>query len=147
MPPTLRLVQGGSPAAGVTPENSGRRIAQENRSAAKLDARDARWVLAIRVGQAIEGGRQAMLSPEKRRRLIREGQHLGLRDFDTNLIIAIVQDGARTGEGLGYNVEQRLSMIRAPGRERDARQVMLLVAMSLGIAGLWLMIMVRWLGG
>lgn len=147
MPPTLRLVHGGAASARVTTENSGRRIAQENRSAAKLDAKDARWVLAIRVGQAIEGGRQAMLSPERRRRLIREGQHLGLRDFDTNLIIAIVQDGARTGEGLGYNVEQRLSLIRVPGRERDARQVMLLIAMSLGIAGLWLMLMVRWLGG
>ncbi len=147
MPPTLRLVQGDGSLVAAGPENIGGEVAHENRSATRLAASDARWVLAIRVGQAIEGGRQAMLSPEKRRRLLREGQMLGLRDFDSNLIIAIVQDGARTGEGIGYNVERRLSLIRAPSRERSGRQILLLAAMSLVIAGLWLMFLVRWLGG
>lgn len=59
-----------------------------------LQATDPRWVLAIRVGESLEG---TLLPAEKRERLSRLGQILGLTPFDTSLIIAIVQDQARRG--------------------------------------------------
>lgn len=122
-----------------------RAIARENRSAAGLSATDARWVLAVRTAQSLERG--GMLMPERRRRLLAEGQRLGLRDFDTSLIIAIVQDGARTGEGLGQNVADRVGLVRAArGHERSGSEIALLIAMSLAIAGIWLLMLVRWVG-
>lgn len=122
-----------------------REVARENRSAASLSAGDARWVMAVRTAQALEGG--GMLVPERRRRLLSEGQRLGLRDFDTSLIIAIVQDGARTGEGMGQNVADRVGLVRAArGRERTGTEFALLIAMSLAIAGMWLLVLVRWIG-
>lgn len=60
-----------------------------------LSATDARWVLASRVQDSLEGGRAGVLRPESRSRMIELGRRLGLRPFDINLIIAIVQDHAR----------------------------------------------------
>jgi len=119
-------------------------VAWENRAASELSAGDARWVMAIRVGQAIEGGRSAMLRPDRCRRLLLEGQSLGLRDFDTNLIIAIVQDGARTGEGMGANVADRVALVRSAGGHRLSGRCLLgVVAISLTLSGLWLMLLIR----
>lgn len=86
---------------------------------------DARWVLASRVHEAIEGGAAGVLRPESRSRLLDLGRRLGLRPFDTNLIIAIVQDLARcAGSEPRSEMLQRLAMI--PGAhhqvERLARQ-------------------------
>lgn len=100
-----------------------RAIASENaaagRAAQRLPATDARWVLAVRVAEAIEGGRAAILTPERRQRINRLAIKMGLREFDASLVMAIVQDAARTGElergGLNEAVEQRLAMVREPG--------------------------------
>ena len=59
-----------------------------------LEGSDARWVLAVRVAERLEG---TMLDPESRERLVRLGKMLGLTPFDANLVIAIVQDRARRG--------------------------------------------------
>ncbi len=145
--PRLRLVTDAPAPRRRVVSRRREEVERENHEAARLSATDARWVLAVRVGQALEGGHQAILTPEKRRRLLAEGRHLGLRDFDTSLIIAIVQDGARTGEGLGQNVADRVALVRAArGRDRSPAEVLLLWAMALMLAGLWMLMLIRWVG-
>lgn len=86
-----------------------------------LEAGDPRWVFAVRVAEAVEGDRAAVLTPEKRDRLMRLASMLGLRDFDATLIIAIVQDSARCGLGpLGTVTAQRVGMVRSPAAHGPA---------------------------
>lgn len=107
----------------------------ENRAAAGLSAVDARWVLAVRVTQSLEGGKAGVLSPEKRQRLIAFATGMGLRAFDANLIIAIVQDAARTGTGpLSPEVEGRLRMVAEANTTAKPASPWLMIAMS-GVAG------------
>lgn len=95
-----------------------REVARANQDAAGLSAVDARWVLALQVHDALEGGRAAILTPERRRELVAAAVRLGLRPFDANLVIAIVQDGARSGEGaIGVRVGERLRLVPAPRRD------------------------------
>lgn len=114
-PQVLRLVYGDSTpvdrrnAAGST---AAQPVWTENQSAAKLSPTDARWALAVRTSQVLEGGRVAMLAPDKRRTLVRLAGQMGLRDFDAALVIAIVQDAARLGEPLTRSAQDRLAMIR-----------------------------------
>lgn len=103
--PPLRLVRGPIPAddAERSREETARRqrereVAEANRSASAISPDDTRWIFALRVAEQLDGGRAAVLAPEKRRRLLSLGRRLGLRPFDANLLIAIVQDGARRGE-------------------------------------------------
>lgn len=138
--PTLRLVntEGDSPLRLSTPGNmrivSGRplkpheraaeRVAAENAAASGMSALDPRWIVAVQTFRDLDGGRAAVLTPEKRRRLVCTGKRLGLRAFDTNLIIAIVQDGARSGsDPLGYEVVGRLEMLRREPDSGSARAV------------------------
>lgn len=113
-PPPLRLT--GAPTAHPLPARhavSPRRDAD----APALDATDARWVFAVRVSQKLEGGRRAILRPENRERLYKDAKALGLRPFDSTLIIAIVQDAARAGHALGPSAAERLTLVRpAPDR-------------------------------
>jgi hypothetical protein len=93
-----------------------RSVAQANRLASGMRPDDARWVLALKVSQALEGGRAAILTPERRQALLTHGRRIGLRDFDANLLIAIVQDGKRSGRGaLHLAVEERLAALPEPG--------------------------------
>ncbi len=88
-------------------------VARANRQASAIDALDARWVFACRVATSLEGGRAAILRPESRDRLLNQANHLGLRQFDANLIMAIVQDTARCGlEPLSLATAERLPLIR-----------------------------------
>lgn len=125
-------------------------IARENQSASSLSPADARWVLAVRTAAQIEGGRGAVLSLEKRNRLTRLATRLGLRPFDANLVIAIVQDGARSGQGpLGAAVAHRLELVRPP----EVRQGPFggpsgwLVLVTLGMAAGFLLLLVKWIQG
>jgi hypothetical protein len=96
-------------------------VRAENRRAAQMSAMDARWLLAVSTAGMLEGGRQALLRPERREALLERGRRLGLRSFDANLVIAVVQDGARTGsEGAGPGVlsdevQARLKMVGLGG--------------------------------
>ena len=88
-------------------------VMAENRHASAITATDARWVLAARVAHELEGGKLAMLRPHRRASIDRLAVTLGLRPFDAQLIIAIVQDNARTtGSPLGHTVVDRLSLVR-----------------------------------
>lgn len=101
----LRLVRADDPP----------RAAVVRRPRARLEATDARWVLAVRAREALEGGRAAVLPPERRARLNDLGRRLGLRPFDVSLIIAIVQDEARTGGVDREGALERLAMVPRAG--------------------------------
>ncbi|MBY0311545.1 MAG: hypothetical protein K2W85_05715 [Phycisphaerales bacterium] len=108
--PTLRLVS--DRAASASRPAATRGVEAENRRSVTLSALDPRWVLAVQVKRAIEGGRAAVLPPEARERLIALGGRLGLRPFDTSLVIAVVQDGAReSDDALAPDVIARLELV------------------------------------
>jgi hypothetical protein len=97
--PNLRLV-GADDAADTqwrVREQARLAVIKENRlaSASGLDAHDPRLALAIQARERLQG---AMLTPEHRDQLLKTGQKLGLRSFESNLVIAIVQDQARQGK-------------------------------------------------
>jgi hypothetical protein len=72
-------------------------VAFENAAAAR-HSDDAREAFAILVEEAIEGGKAAIIRPEVRRELVLAGEAKGLRPFEAQLTIAMVQDAARHGE-------------------------------------------------
>ena len=71
------------------------RIIEESRKAAlnpQLNPADPRWTLATQTQKELVG---CAINPTKRSNLLRLATNIGLRQFDANLIIAIVQDQAR----------------------------------------------------
>lgn len=136
-----------------------RDVARENRLAAQLEPGDARWAVAMRARDLLEGGRAAVLTRDRRRRLVRLATRVGLREFDANLIIAIVQDEARTGEaqprtgppGLPTDgiaardaMARRIAMVRPVPRRTHASPWPVLVAAAI-IAVVGVMLAIRWL--
>ena len=109
--------------AAVAFREASRAIARENRAAALLDPHDARLIVARRAAEVLEGGRAAILRPDRRRRLVRLATDLGLRPFDANLVIAIAQDAAREGRSpTGADAASRLGLVRLPdGTARPPR--------------------------
>lgn len=88
-------------------------VARANIDASRMSALDARWILAVQVDRALEGGQAAILPPEARARLLTLAERVGLRPFDANLVIAVVQDAARAGEDpLGPLAVDRLRLVR-----------------------------------
>lgn len=130
-----------------------RRIEQENRSAASLSPDDARWVLARRVAEAIEGERAAIIRPEVRIRLVAIGQRLGLRPFDANLIIAIVQDDVRTAthgiagndRSLSGDVASRLGIVRRPDVSPSRRLVWIMAGFALATGVAVALLAINWI--
>jgi hypothetical protein len=137
----LRLAPGASPGGWRTPPAEPVRLKwSENEAAA-----DPRWVLAMRTAGLLEGGRAALLTPERRRRLTSLASRMGVRPFDAALVIAVVQDAARAGmDPLGPEAESRLWLIRTGREDRQASPGTLLalsLAMAVGMFGaavLWL---------
>ena len=89
----------------TTPQGERRRPAHQtaaetaaSATAQPLPRTSPSWAFAARVASQIEGGRAGVLRPERRERLLRLAQNLGIRPFDAALIIAMVQDAARRGE-------------------------------------------------
>jgi hypothetical protein len=121
-------------------------------AAGAFSSADARWLTAMRASESIEGGRAAVLRPEVRSRLISSATRMGLRPFDANLVLAIVQDAARTGQGLEDPATvERLGLVaegRAPGDARRARRGWLRPAVLCVVLGaIWGGVIVRWLLG
>jgi len=112
-----------------------------------VEPTDPRWVLAVRTAEQLEG---SVLRPEKRQRLVRVGQMMGLTTFDCHLIIAMVQDRARRGRAAELcpaAVADQLALVPKPeGRGRDRRgdlwrvaaMAVLLVAMQM-LALMWVL--------
>jgi len=144
--PALRLVR--APGAGGGERADGARarpVVRENQRSAAIGVTDARRIMAMRAAEALEGGQAAILRPERRRRLLDLAARLGLRPFDASLIIAIVQDGARRGEGPAHDeTTGRLHLVRgAPDRPSPALSILAAFAIAVGVAGM----IVAWLTG
>ncbi len=110
--PRLRLV-GSDDLKSVTSWRAARDVADENRAAAgnpSLDPTDPRWVLAARTHSQLQG---STLTPERRARVLRTARQLGVRPFEANVIIAIVQDHARRGSPLAKAADT-LTLLRDP---------------------------------
>ncbi len=92
--------------------------AENRRAAANPDLRpgDPRWVLAVRAYSQLEG---STLTPERRRKVLRTAEQLGVRPFDANVIIAIVQDHARAGRSL-HNAAPTLKLLNEPKQSTDS---------------------------
>lgn len=117
----LRLVGGADPLALATWRDHQRArqdVARENHTAARspLDPGDPRWVLAARAYSQLQG---TTLTPDRRDRVLQTARLLGVRPFDANVIIAIVQDTARRGQPLG-DAHGLIEMVPEPARRGDA---------------------------
>lgn len=102
--PDLRLVSSPGPPS------------PESATEAVTEAADPRWVLATRTAEQLQG---TVLAPEQRERLLSLGRMLGLSPFDSNLVIAIVQDQARRGVTPAACAEagaEQLAMVPRPRR-------------------------------
>ena len=80
-----------------------------------IDPCDPRWVLAMQTQARLQG---AVLTPEHRDQLLQSGRRLGLRAFESNLVIAVVQDKARRSQPLQL-AQPTLSLV-GEGIEHDS---------------------------
>jgi hypothetical protein len=119
-------------------------VARENVAAAnnpQLQPNDPRWVLAVQTAAQLEGDR---LTPEARKRIERTAKLLGVRPFDANVIMAIVQDYARRKQPISSSA-QMISMVQQRTPVRDFTLTRWVFA--LGLAGLVALALIRWLVG
>mgnify|MGYP000893575901 CR=1 FL=1 len=117
--PILRLVGGqeppATPAEATRPghaRDARRAVARENQLAATISTYDARWIFAVDIASSLVGGRSALLPAKTRKRLLARAAALGMRPFDANLVIAVVQDAQREGRALSRDTQERLLLIR-----------------------------------
>jgi hypothetical protein len=136
--PSLRLADA---EPDTTPPAARRHIARENHAAA-LAADDARWLFAQHVKDSVEGGRAALVRPQIRRNLVTRAEQMGLRPFDANLVIAIVQDAARRGEHLDQSAD-RLAFI--PAKRRDPIGPLMILGAAIGLAAGLVSLLIGWL--
>ena len=128
-------------------ENTRSRVALENRMAAgapDLHPASPHLAFAASIARALEG---SMLTPERRESLVLEAQSLGLRAFDANLVIAVVQDRARRGEST-EDITGPISVLSRPGRTPLRSNVQAVVAgTAIGLAVGFAILFVRWVTG
>ncbi|MBA4119209.1 MAG: hypothetical protein C0513_00670 [Isosphaera sp.] len=123
--------------ATATAREQRRAVATENILSRGLSADDARWILAARAGEQLQGGSVAALPAESRRGLMHAAHALGMRPFEAGLVIAVVQDAARRGETL-ESARPLLGFVpargRRAGREGSPSLRVLVWALALGAA-------------
>ncbi len=173
-PAALRIDPPARPVSGETSVEAARAaIAEANRQASRIGlgprfletleetrlatpallSDDARWVFAVRVRREIQGGRAAIVAPESRKRLLKLAHRLGLRDFDANLVIAIVQDDARLYPSPApvpsSAAKGPLAMVRPAQPDEGSRALVVWwsVGASVSLAGLACYFLIRWLIG
>lgn len=128
-------------------------VLKENRRSASLSANDARRIMAQRVAEHLDGGRAGILVPDRRRALVSTAQRLGLRPFDANLIIAIVQDRFRRGllGAVGAAGDDRLDLIPHPALVERRRErfwtIVRMVLASASIAVVLAVCVMNWITG
>ncbi len=144
--PHLRLV-GVSEASDGTAQRARQSVTRENQAAAAntgLDPTDPRWVLAVRAYSQLQG---SALTPTRRQQLIKTAGTTGVRRFDANLIIAIVQDHARRGKQLG-DAAGTVALLEPPAAHRDRdEQAMLRWAMAILTAVVANIFLIWWITG
>lgn len=127
-------------------------VVKENRIAAhasgmspaivsEIDHSDPRWILAMQTQARLQG---TVLTPDRRDQLLKNATKLGLRPFEANLVIAIVQDRARCG----LPVDESRPALSLVGCEKDSdaqpRQWPTWLMMLAAAAALTAL-MIRWL--
>jgi len=132
----------------ITQDDPASRIGEENSRAAAqapLIASDPRWVLAARVFAQLDHG---ALEPQRRQRLIELAQRMGIRPFDAQVIIALVQDRARRGEHL-HSAAPALAMIdlHDPAAAQPAQPILAAALFILGSSVLLTLLIARWILG
>lgn len=153
-PRALRLVFPDH-GVGIAEADARRAVEGENRRAAGLAARgdaraesDVRRIFAWRAAQSLEGGRAAILRPDSRRRLVSEARRFGLRAFEANLIIAVVQDSARRGESPDNAATRRTLDVIPSGVMSEDRQLLIQRMIVAAIIGAVLLAgLIRWVTG
>ncbi len=82
-------------------------IAHENRASARNGPlpTDARLNVISETVRRLQG---TLLTPEDRRAVVQLGNQLGMRSFDANMLMAIVQDRARRGEPLTMELPRQM---------------------------------------
>ncbi|MBX3386806.1 MAG: hypothetical protein KF768_09560 [Phycisphaeraceae bacterium] len=107
------------------------------------------------VALSLEHGRAAVLTPERRKRLMRLADELRIHPFDAALVIALVQDRARRGmvaneAPLGGDgsidlspVGSMASAMRSEGRAAGRVRSLAIVAAGLGVG--FALILVNWI--
>jgi hypothetical protein len=137
--PALRLVTDDEIGRWLAERDRQAAIARENRAAAgapDLASADVRWVLAAHARAQLQG---SALTPERRERVMRLATRLGVRPFDANLIIAIVQDVARRGGVLGDAVPT-LALVAPPAATARREWIRWTAAAAGALAGSGLLI-------
>ena len=86
------------------------------------------------------------MRPQIRQRLVTQASKMGLRPFDANLVIAIVQDAARHGEHLEETAASRLAVIPGSRATNPIGPLMLLGA-AVGLGAGLLALLIAWLMG
>lgn len=121
-------------------------VARENRAAAcnlALDPTDPRWVLAVRAHEQLQG---ASLTFDRRQRLLRTARLLGVRPFDANIVLAIVQDHARRGQALD-RAAGTIALLEAPAPRRSSRFTVLRWVSAAASAAAATTLLIQWLMG
>ena len=91
----------------------------------------------MRTREQLQG---SILRPERRERLIRLGRALGLGPFESNLVIAIVQDQARRG-GVLAGAAPALGMVPVRQRPSIAWRPLVVGGAAMGVIALEAMAM------
>ncbi|MHC5024040.1 MAG: hypothetical protein ACYTGG_09020 [Planctomycetota bacterium] len=120
-------------------------VSRETRAASanqSLDPADPRWVLAMRAYSQLQG---STLTPDRRERVLDTARRLGVRPFDANVIIAMVQDRARRGEPIA-SAAPTLDLLADPRMQqrRGAWRVWLL---AITTAAALTFVIIRWIAG
>jgi hypothetical protein len=149
--PQLRLVGGGETV--ITPallntmaaldDARTRAVIRENRLAARspMSPDDPRWILAQRAFAQMQG---ATMPPERRHRIMKTAQQLGVRPFDANLVIAIVQDKARRGESLDA-AQSSLQLVSTTDQHHHNMQAMVRWLLALTSAAIVALLAIEWI--
>ena len=143
--PHLRLVGVFEAPDGVA-QRARQAVTRENKAAATnpgLDPTDPRWVLAVRAYSQLQG---SSLTPTRREKLIQSARATGVRPFDANLIIAIVQDHARRGKDLG-DAAGTVALLEPPRRRGRDEQATLRWATAILTAVVANIFLIWWLTG
>ncbi len=118
--PHLRLVGADNPAE-LESMRASQAVARENAAASRnvhLDPTDPRWVVAATTHAQLQG---SALTHQRRQHVLRLAHRLGVRPFEANVIIAIVQDQARQGAMLS-DAAPTLTMLRDPRADRKSNR-------------------------
>lgn len=131
--PKLRLVGAGTapPRTPAADAAFRREVAKENHASSQLSVDDLRDLFSARVVGALDGGRAAILRPQVRRDLVAAGVALGMRPFEANLVIALVQDSARRGVGPEHAIARAHLVQVRPAPRKPRRDLWLWVGLTL----------------